>query len=198
LKLSLNKGVSRKEGLGYATSNQLGLDGYHVILAARNFNDAEALSKELASNGISSSALQIDLLDKRSIKDGANNIREKFGKIDVLINNAALMITETATIEDKDMDELNLEMQTNVTGTWFVTQQFLPLLYASGNGRIVNISSSMGSFAEPGFGLNDYSMRPIPAYALTKLVMNGITVKMAKELKEHNILQVSRNMEPAR
>jgi NAD(P)-dependent dehydrogenase (short-subunit alcohol dehydrogenase family) len=188
MKIALITGVSRKEGIGYTTAKQLGNKGYRVILAARNLKNAESLVQHLVAQGIEASAIMIDLLDRSSILHAARDIREKFGKLDVLINNAALMITSTATIEEKDMDELDLELRTNVTGTWYVTQQFLPLLVASGQGRIVNISSSMGSFSEPGFGLIDYSMQPIPAYAITKLVLNGLTVKMAKEFKAHNIL----------
>jgi NAD(P)-dependent dehydrogenase (short-subunit alcohol dehydrogenase family) len=93
------------------------------------------------------------------------------------------------------MDELLLEFQTNVVGTWSVTQQFLPLVVASGHGRIVNVSSGSGAFWDPDYGLVNYPGfemerfgAPISAYALTKTAVNGLTIKLAKELKSDNIL----------
>ncbi len=196
MKTALITGASRIEGIGFASAEQLGLQGFHVILAARKLEQAEFLVKKLVNKGISASALRIDLLDRESIAEAAKFVKSKFQKLDVLINNAALMLAGSATILAKDMEELNVEFQTNITGTWFVTQQFYPLIAASGQGRIVNVSSGAGSYGDPDFGLinfpgaglSNFEPYPIGAYALTKLALNGLTIKMAKEFKADNVL----------
>jgi NAD(P)-dependent dehydrogenase (short-subunit alcohol dehydrogenase family) len=196
MKIALITGVSRKEGIGYATAEQLGLQGFHVILSARKLEQAEMLARDLAGQGITASAVRIDLLDRESIVNAAKYVKEKFQKLDVLINNAALMLNGSATIQSKDMDELNEEFETNITGTWYVTQQFYPLIAASEHGRIVNISSGAGSYGDPDFGLINFpgpalsklDPYPITAYAITKLALNGLTIKMAKEFKADNVL----------
>lgn len=196
MKNALITGVSRKEGIGYAVAKQMGLQGFHVIVAARQLNQAESLAQDLIAQGITASALRIDLLDRESIRSAAQDVQEKFGTLDVLINNAALMLDSSATIQNKDMDELNEEFQTNVTGTWYVTQQFYPLIVASGHGRIVNVSSGAGSYGDPDFGiinfpgagLSQLDAYPLPAYALTKLALNGLTIKMGKDFKADHVL----------
>lgn len=196
MKIALITGVSRKEGIGYATAKQLGVQGFRVIVAARQLNQAEALAQDLGKQGIDATALRIDLLDRGSIKSAAKHVKEEFQKLDVLINNAALMLNSSATVQEKDMDELNREFETNVTGTWYVTQQFYPLLVASGHGRIVNISSGAGSYADPDFGIINFpglALRqmdayPLGAYALTKLALNGLTIKMGKDFKADHVL----------
>src|SRR5689334_2610080 len=116
MKIALITGVSRKEGIGYATAKQLGLQGFRVIVGARQLNQAEALAQDLGKQGIDATALRIDLLDRDSIKSAAKHVKEEFQKLDVLINNAALMLNSSATVQEKDMDELNREFETNVTG----------------------------------------------------------------------------------
>lgn len=188
VKTALITGVSRRDGIGFETARQLGLQGFTVVVSARQLNQAELLARELTTMGITASALSIDQTNDQSVKDAVEKFRQKFEQLDVLINNGALMLNGTSTIADKNLQELTEELDTNVTGPWRVTQQFLPLLKKSGHGRIVNVSSSMGSITEPGWGLIDFKMRAIPAYAITKLALNGLTIKMAKEFKDDSIL----------
>ncbi|WP_326984273.1 SDR family NAD(P)-dependent oxidoreductase [Chryseobacterium sp. MYb264] len=197
MKIILITGVSQRQGIGFAVAKHLGLEGHNIIISARNLEQAENLAQELKQDGVNVTSVKIDLLDLDSIRKATKFIEEKFQKIDILINNAALMLNSSAKFIDKDMDELNIEFQTNVTGTWYVTQQFYPLLVASGEGRIVNISSGAGSFADPDFGIVNFPGAglsqitfdyPLPAYGLTKLALNGLTIKMAKEFKNDNVL----------
>lgn len=196
MKIALVTGLSRREGIGFAAAEGMGKLGYHVIVSARKVEQAKALADELSGKGISASAVKLDLLDRESITAAAAHVKAKYQKLDVLINNGALMLDGSATTLAKDVDEFNIEFQTNVTGTWYVTQQFYPLLEAAGAGRIVNISSGAGSFGDPDFGLvnfpgaalSKFEPYPITAYAITKLALNGLTIKMAKEFKADNIL----------
>jgi len=188
MKIALITGVSRKEGIGFETARQLGLKQYKVVLSARQLAKAKALSEELTALGLDADAVEIDITNDTSVISAARELEKKYGKIDVLINNAGMMVHSAATVADKDLAELSRELETNVTGTWRVTQAIFPLLVKSKNARVVNISSSMGSITEPGWGLLDYNRSPIPAYSITKLALNGLTIKMAKEFKDHHIL----------
>ncbi|MCG7210106.1 SDR family NAD(P)-dependent oxidoreductase [Streptomyces arenae] len=195
MRTALITGSGRREGLGFETARQLGAEGFHVIVSARQLEQVGPLAAELADQGIEASALALDLLDHASVTTAMQRVNAQFGKLDVLVNNAAMMVGSPGVAE-KDMDELLLEFQTNVVGTWSVTQKFLPLLIASGRGRIVNVSSGAGSFWDPDYGLVNYpgfemerfGAMPISAYAMTKTALNGLTLKMAKELKSDNIL----------
>jgi len=194
MKVALITGAGSRTGLGFETGRQLGEKGFHVILTARKAEQVEALAEELKNQGISASALKLDLLDGKSVEQAANAVKEQFGKLDVLINNAAVMTDHMANFEEKDLNLLSSEFETNIVGTWRVTQKFLPLLKESGHGRIVNVSSGTGSYGDPDYGLIDGFSEgvakgmPVSAYAITKLALNGVTIKMAKELKQYNIL----------
>ncbi|MDI6520200.1 SDR family NAD(P)-dependent oxidoreductase [Streptomyces coelicoflavus] len=195
MRTALITGSGRREGLGFETAWQLAAEGFHVVLSARTVDQVEPLAGELAQEGFDASALELDLLDRASAAEAARQVEERFGRLDVLINNAAVMM-HSPTVVDKDLDELMFEFQTNVVGTWSVTQHMLPLLVAGGHGRIVNVSSGAGSFWDPDYGLVNYpgfamdgfGEMPITAYALTKTALNGLTIKMAKELKGANVL----------
>ncbi|WP_262705959.1 MULTISPECIES: SDR family NAD(P)-dependent oxidoreductase [Streptomyces] len=195
MRTALITGSGRREGLGFETARQLAAEGFHVILSARKLEQAKPLAAELAQEGVDATALELDLLDRASVAAAARQVEERFGRLDVLINNAAVMVA-SPTVADKDLDELMLEFQTNVVGTWSVTQHMLPLLVAGGHGRIVTVSSGAGSFWDPDYGLVNYpgfemdrfGEMPITAYALTKTALNGLTIKLAKELKDANVL----------
>lgn len=188
MKTVLITGVSRKEGIGFATARELGRQNYKVILSARELDKAAILAEELNVEGILAEAVEMNITDEKSVRSAADEIEKKHGKVDILINNAALMLFTTDKIEDKKLTDFSRELETNLIGPWRVTQHFLPLLTKSESGRIVNISSSMGSINDSIWGLLQFDHGPIPGYSLAKLALNGLTIKMAKELKEHNIL----------
>lgn len=188
MKIALITGVSRKEGIGFETARQLGLQQYKIVISARELAKAKTLSAELTLLGIDADAVEIDITNDASVSAAAKDLETKHGKVDVLINNAGLMVQSAATVADKNLAELSQELETNVAGTWRITQAILPLLARSNHARIVNISSSMGSITEPGWGLLDYNRSPIPAYSITKLALNGLTIKMAKDFKDQHIL----------
>lgn len=196
MKAVLITGAGRKEGIGFATAIQLGKQGYHVILSGRHLEPVDALVANLKDQGLTASALRIDLQDEESVYASVSAVTERVGRLDVLINNAAMMVMSPSGILEKDLDELSNELHTNIIGTWRVTRAFHGLLAAGGHGRIVNVSSGAGSFWDPdfglvnypGFGLEMFGDTPISGYALTKLALNGLTIKMSKEFRENRIL----------
>lgn len=182
-------GSGRRGGLGYETARQLGLQGFHVILAARKKDDdMQKLVDELKHLGISADYVNLDITDENSAKKAAEHISQQYGNIDILINNAALM-RAGENIEKQDLEEMRNVLDTNVIGTWNVTQKFLPLLKKSKHPRIVNVSSGAGSYGDPQYGFINGKMGiPASGYGISKLALNGLTLKMAKELEKEHIL----------
>ncbi|ANF94822.1 SDR family NAD(P)-dependent oxidoreductase [Paenibacillus bovis] len=188
MRIALITGSGRKGGLGFETAKQLGARGYHTILAARRMEQITPFVEELKSLGISASPVVVDITDDKSIIEAASTVEMQYGKLDVLINNAA-MLKAGESIEKMDIDELRSILDTNVVGTWSVTQKFLPLLIKSDQGRIVNVSSSAGSLEDPQYGfINGALEMPTLGYDISKLAMNGLTIKMAKEFKQYKML----------
>lgn len=187
MRIVLITGSGRKGGLGYETARQLGDAGDHVILAARR-PELARLTQELVDAGISASHVTMDTTDEASVRAAAEEVDRRFGRLDVLINNAASM-RAGASVEQQDLAEMRMALDTNVIGTWNVTQKFIPLLRKSAHGRIVNVSSGAGSYGDPQYGFLHGSMGiPASGYGISKLALNGLTIKTAKELTADHIL----------
>ena len=158
MQIVLITGSGRKGGLGYETAKQLGEQGYHVILAARKTEEQlSALTSELKESGSSASYVSMDITNEESVKNAAGAIKKEFGRLDVLINNAAYMRAGDP-VEPQSVAEVRQVFDTNVIGTWNVTQKFIPLLKKSEHGRIVNVSSGAGSYGDPQYGFLDGAM----------------------------------------
>ncbi|PLS25798.1 SDR family NAD(P)-dependent oxidoreductase [Bifidobacterium imperatoris] len=187
MQIALITGSGRKGGLGYETARQLGEAGYHVILAARRPELAQ-LTQELIEQDISASYVVMDTTDEASVKAAAAEVNRRFGRLDVLINNAASMRAGDS-VEQQDLTKMRMVFDTNVIGTWNVTQKFIPLLRKSEHGRIVNVSSGAGSYGDPQYGFLHGNMGiPASGYGISKLALNGLTIKTAKELAADHIL----------
>ncbi len=176
-------GAGRKGNLGYEAARQLKAEGKTVILSGRREAAVAASAAELDVDGI-----VMDITDPGSVTEAVKTVTEKYGRVDVLVNNAALM-KAGATVEEQDMDELRQVLETNVWGTWLVTQKFLPLIRKSEHPRIVNVTSGAGSYGDPVYGiLKESEQFPVLGYGISKLAENGFTVKLAKEVKGEGIL----------
>lgn len=196
MKVALVTGAGRHEGLGFETARQLGQEGFHVLISARKIEQAQARTQELQDEGLSISALHLDTTDVGSVSRAVEFIHTNYGKLDVLINNAAIMAVTPVTDFKSDLDTVAEHFQTNLIGTWRMSQELFSLLKASGEGRIVNVSSGAGAFWDPDFGLvnnpglqmQQFGDVPIGSYALTKLAINGLTLKLSQDFKSANIL----------
>jgi len=192
-KIVLITGVGRREGLGFVTAEEFGKLGYHVIISARKTEQVEPLVKELQGMGYDAEGLKIDLLDDVTMEAVADHINKNYGKLDVLVNNAAMLWNGSmGSIDEIDNAQLRKEIGTNVIGTFIMIRLMHPLLKASGSGRIVNVSSGAGSYQDPVYGIlhnaDPSTDWPVSLYGITKLAVNGITIKAAKEFKKDNIL----------
>jgi NAD(P)-dependent dehydrogenase (short-subunit alcohol dehydrogenase family) len=180
-------GVSRKEGLGYETARQLATQGYRVIVTARDYQKVAALAEEMRNESLDAEPMALDISNENSVIHCVRQVTDRFGRLDVLINNAGVMTDLTSTIATADLQVVWSSFESNLLGPWRVMQAFLPLLKKSGQPRIVNVTSGMGTYDDPVFGFNHFP-GVLSTYALTKLAFNALTVKAAKELKDEHIL----------
>lgn len=168
-------------GLGYETARQLKELGFNVIITARDFDKVSELAEKI---GVS--ARQLDITSDQSVNQLAKDIETEFGKLDVLINNAGAYFDQGGQALNTEMQFIKDALDTNLLGAWRMANAFQHLLQKSEYGRIVNVSSGAGSFTDPIFGLENHQGN-VPVYAITKLAMNGLTVKLARELKDTKI-----------
>src|SRR5258708_19735398 len=134
------------KGIGYEIAHQLGTQGIVVLVGARDRAKGEEAAVKLCAEGIEAAAIQLDVTDQASINAAVAFIEKTYGKLDILVNNAGISIPEGRALPSElDIDVLKKTYDTNVFGVFAVTKAMLPLLRRSGAGRIVNVSSSVGS-----------------------------------------------------
>ena len=184
------------QGIGLQIAKDLAAHGLTVLVGSRNLERGERAAKSI--NG-DAHTLQLDVTDLASIAAAAERIRNEFGRLDVLINNAAISNTSLKpgmSIEDfakstrpsnVSLDEVRAVWETNVFGVLAVYQAMLPLLREAPHARIVNVSSGVGSLtanSDPNF---PYRSIFGPVYPASKTALNAITVAMAIELEPAGI-----------
>lgn len=188
MKTALITGAGRREGLGFEVAHQLSELGYHVIISARRPAQIDGRIRDLQQLGIDASGVVMDISEHDSITQVVEAVAQAFGRLDVLVNNAAVF-GDFGSLATTDMQALKREFDTNFFGTWDVIEQFYPLLQNAQSARIVNVSSGAGSFDDPQYGMTHGSFgMPVSSYALTKLSINGLTVKAAREFAADGIL----------
>jgi NAD(P)-dependent dehydrogenase (short-subunit alcohol dehydrogenase family) len=171
--VSLVTGGNR--GIGREVCRQLAERGHTVLLTARSAAAATA-----AARAISAEPLQLDVTDPASIAAAARQVAERYGKLDVLVNNAAITYDTWQRAVDADLALVRAAAETNLYGPWLMIQEFLPLLRASEHPRIVNVSSEAASLASLGGGT--------PAYTASKVALNALTRMLAAELRRDHVL----------
>ena len=152
-----------------------------VVIGARDTHRREQAAKEL---GVESVAL--DVTDRETVRQAAAWIDERYGKLDVLVNNAAITGGWEQTPSKVDIDLVRTVFDTNVLGVITVTNTMLPLLTRSTGARIVNVSSGVGSLTEMTKRYGE--LPPGAAYPVSKTTLNALTVQYAKELRGTGVL----------
>ncbi|MGW4059192.1 SDR family NAD(P)-dependent oxidoreductase [Amycolatopsis sp. NPDC004747] len=166
------------KGVGLATARQLAERGLTVLLGARDLEKGTQAAKELADDGLTAHPVRIDVADDASVQEAAARVGREFGRLDVLVNNAGLLIRKPAV--EVTAEDMRPEFETNVFGLVRVIHAMLPLLRRSSSARIVNVASDSAMFAkatEPGsmFARSHESF----VYSATKAAVNMLTVKYA-------------------
>ena len=182
-------GAGRKTGIGLEAARQLGNLDYKVIITARELERAEQAANILIEEGLDVMPMALDVADEAMVKAVAEEVDRRFGKLDVLINNATEFPDQYHTIT-ADIANIVKSFESNFFGAWRMIKYFTPLLKKSENPRIVNCSSGSGSLQgeEGEYTLVNPWRDFISVYSLTKLAMNGLTLKAAHDLKNDNIL----------
>jgi NAD(P)-dependent dehydrogenase (short-subunit alcohol dehydrogenase family) len=175
------------KGIGLEVARQLGKAGYRVLLGARDTTRGVEAAKALQAEGIDVRHIPLDLSDASSLKAAASDIEANEGHIDVLVNNAGVAIQGDGLPGSVDLDAVRRTFETNYFGTVAVTQALLPLVKKSSSGRIVNVSSGLGSIthnADPDW---PYAAVKLTGYNASKAALNMFTVLLAAELKDAGI-----------
>ena len=166
------------KGIGFEIAWQLAKDGHEVILTARDANKGKQANEKLASQGWKTIFIQLDVTRSADIQNLRDCIEEHFGRLDVLINNAAILHGDEDSVH-VSKDTVQRHLDTNFLGPLMLSQQLIPLLRKSEEGRIINFSTSMARLSAPGTGT--------AAYRFSKVAMNGLTAMMAADLAGSNI-----------
>ena len=186
-KIALITGANK--GIGLETARQLGQQNITVLLGARDSRKGETAAERLRKEGIDAHPIVIDVSDPESIRKAAIQVERDFGRLDILVNNAGVMTDErTKKVSEQSLETWRETFATNVFGLIATTNAFLPLLRKSEAGRIVNLSSILGSIefhAKPGSPI--YESKDTPAYNVSKAAVNAYTVQLAHELKDTKI-----------
>ena len=184
-KIALVTGASRPLGLGFA--RELATRGYHAVLSGRDLDRTEQLAAQLKSEGLSVSAVRLDVTDPAGVAACAEFIRGSFGRLDALINNAAGMPDfTTLSVLETDLHEARAAYEVDVLGAWALTQACLPLLRAAPAARVVNVSSE--AVAQIAAGADLPGNVRSPGYSLAKYALNALTGVLAAELRADGIL----------
>ncbi|QIE26329.1 3-oxoacyl-[acyl-carrier-protein] reductase FabG (plasmid) [Caballeronia sp. SBC1] len=184
------------QGIGLQIAKDLAARGLTVLVGSRSLERGEVAAREV---GLGAFALQLDVTDQASITSAAERIRNEFGRLDVLIQNAAISntkrqpgqsveeYTKTTRPSNVALDEMRAVWDTNVFGVLAVYQAMLPLLRKTPGSRIVNVSSGVGSLTTNSDLAFPYRAIFSPVYPASKTALNALTVAMAIELESEGI-----------
>ncbi|WP_433237114.1 SDR family oxidoreductase [Streptosporangium sp. CA-135522] len=173
--IALVTGANR--GIGREVCRQLAALGHTVLLGARSLEAATTVAGRLGPNA---RPLELDVTSEGDVERAVEEVTERFGRLDVLINNAAITYDTWQRAVDADLDVVREAAETNLYGPWRLSQRSVPLLRKSRHPRIVNVSSEAASLAGMGGGT--------PAYSVSKVALNALTRMLAAELRSEGIL----------
>ena len=176
--VALVTGANR--GIGLEVSRQLAAKGFHVVLTGRDGGLAESAARRLREEQLDVSAAAMDVTDEDSVHGCARIVHERVGRLDVLVNNAAVLIAEDKAVLDTTLDEFRRTFEANVFGVASVCRAFVPAMVSHGYGRVVNVSSAAGQLSSMG----TYA----PAYSISKAALNAFTVQLAASVDGTGVL----------
>lgn len=166
-------------GIGYDICRQLGEQGYSVLMGSRDAANGAEAAAALRDGGADVTALTLDVSQRGSIERAVASAWERFGRIDVLVNNAGIFLDRYSGL-DVAQETVRQTLEVNVMGPLYLMQAVIPYMRQGGYGRIVNVSSKMGQLSGMGSG----SL----AYRTSKSALNAMTAILAAEVRDSNIL----------
>lgn len=170
------------KGIGFEVAKELARFGFRVFLGARNADAGRAAAEKLRAEG-DVSFVEIDVADAKSIERAVAEVGGKTERLDVLINNAGILLDEDNGALTITAEIFETTVRTNTLGPWLVARAFVPLLEKSDSPRIVNVSSGGGQLED---GADGWA----PAYCVSKTALNGVTSQLAAALPKFAVNSV--------
>jgi len=186
-KVALITGANK--GIGFEIARALGRQGITVLVGARDEGRGAGAAEKLRAEGLDARFVRLDVTDPGTIEGARRRIEEEFGRLDILVNNAGISGLHGWDVPPSrvSLESVRHVFETNFFGPIALTQALLPLVRKSGGGRIVNVSSGLGSLtllSDPGY---EFYGANLLDYNTSKTALNAFTVSLAKELKEAGI-----------
>jgi NAD(P)-dependent dehydrogenase (short-subunit alcohol dehydrogenase family) len=181
MKIALVTGANK--GIGREVARQLTAKGFHVFIGARNPAAGRAAAEAIATNGGKATFLEMDISDNASVDAAAREFSKIADHLDVLINNAGIIVDGDDAILKISDDIFRKTLETNTLGTLRVTRAFAPLLRKSKTPRVINVSSGGGQLTG---GVDGWA----PAYCISKTALNGVTSQLAAALPKFAVNSV--------
>ncbi|SEM18924.1 Short-chain dehydrogenase [Luteibacter sp. UNCMF331Sha3.1] len=175
------------KGIGLEVARQLGKAGHRILLGARDAGRGQAAEATLRGEGIDVRFIRLDLADEASLARAAADIEANEGRIDVLVNNAGVAIEGDGNVAAANLDAVKRVFDTNYFGTVAVTQALLPLVKKSAAGRIINVSSRLGSITYNADPTWDFAAVKLVGYNASKAALNMFSVILADEVRNDGI-----------
>ncbi|GAB1154586.1 SDR family NAD(P)-dependent oxidoreductase [Paenibacillus illinoisensis] len=172
------------KGIGFETARQLGNIGYEILIGARSEGKGHEAVTLLETENIKAKTVVLDVTNPSSILSAVKWIEQEYGYLDILINNAGVFFEGNTPPSELELSVLKNTYETNVFGVFSVTKAILPLLKKSSAGRIVNLSSGLGSLTLNSDPTSEFYNVNSLAYNSSKTAVNALTVFFAKELRD--------------
>lgn len=179
-KIALVTGANR--GIGKATAKRFAAEGFHVIVAARDDVKAKAVVQDILASGGKAESIAIDMASDASIAAAGIELHKRYNHLDVLVNNAGMMVGPADNILNAKAEDISVSLQINMLGPLALTKAVLPLLQAAPAARVVNVTSAAGSIAETANPNSPYGFLHTASYRLSKSALNSVTAMLAKAL----------------
>lgn len=176
-RFALVTGANR--GIGFEVCRQLARKGLRVVLASRDQNKGQSAQRELAANGLQVVYHELEIADLASVERLRALIESEYGRLDVLVNNAGVYLDEGVSVFEVAEETVRATLEVNLLGAFRMCRAFVPLMRQHGYGRIVNVISGLGTFAEMA-GMT-------AAYRISKTALNALTCVVADELRGFGI-----------
>jgi NAD(P)-dependent dehydrogenase (short-subunit alcohol dehydrogenase family) len=164
-------------GIGKAISSRFAEEGAQVVIAARNLERLQETVKEYKAKGWKATAVKTDIGDQEQIKNMVAETIKAFGKIDIMVNDAAAMGSASADVVDMDLEVWNNAFKINLTGTMLCCREVMKVMIPKKSGSIINISSIGGV----------YAIKSKSPYSVSKRAIIGLTEVLALEGGKDNI-----------
>jgi len=171
------------KGIGQEVARQLAAKGFHVFVGARNAKAGRKAAEEIAKKCGKATFLEIDVSDNDSVTTAAREFSKMEGCLDVLVNNAGIIVDGDNAVLEMSDDLFRKTLETNALGPLRVTRAFAPWLRKSKAPRVINVSSGGGQLTG---GADGWA----PAYCISKTALNGVTVQLAAALPKFSVNSV--------